>query len=102
MLNYVLHNVCRCVDFVFYYPNQNIPNAGSCGLGSCGGSILGESKLDDDSDFNRTFGIVDTCTGALEEVCCSLLPVPVHEHNLVQLYFVYDSSCEPESLSIDT
>lgn len=58
----------RCVDFIFYYPNQKIPVSGSCGFEYCGGSLLGTLELDDDSDFNRTFGIVDTCTEALNEV----------------------------------
>lgn len=36
----------------------------------CDGGILGYAELEADSDFNRTFGIVDTCTSSLpgEEV----------------------------------
>ncbi|CAM9984682.1 unnamed protein product, partial [Pylaiella littoralis] len=50
-----------CIGYIFYYPNQNIPDSGTCGVSACGGGLLEESALDDDSDFNRTFGIVDTC-----------------------------------------
>lgn len=51
----------RCVDYVFYYPNQKLQAGGACGLAACGGSLQA-SAFDADSDFNRTFGVVDTCT----------------------------------------
>lgn len=35
---------------------------------SCDGDIEEYRALDDDSDFNRTFGVVDTCAEILEEV----------------------------------
>ncbi|CAM9180093.1 unnamed protein product [Ectocarpus sp. 4 AP-2014] len=54
-----------CVDFVFYYPDQRLPGGGACGVGACDGGVLGYSELEADSDFNRTFGIVDTCTSSL-------------------------------------
>ncbi|CAM9653269.1 unnamed protein product, partial [Scytosiphon promiscuus] len=50
-----------CVDYVYYYPDQKVPDSGSCGLMYCGGSVLAASELSADSDFNRTFGMVDTC-----------------------------------------
>ncbi|CAM9945366.1 unnamed protein product [Scytosiphon promiscuus] len=53
-----------CVDFIYYYPDQKMPSSGSCGLMFCGGSLLELSALPDDSDFNRTFGFVDTCTAS--------------------------------------
>ncbi|CAM9815198.1 unnamed protein product, partial [Ectocarpus fasciculatus] len=57
-----------CMDFLYYYPAQVIPEGGYCGgLGTCGGSFLGITALEDDTDFNRTFGIVDSCTGTLDE-----------------------------------
>lgn len=56
----------RCVDYVFYYPTQRVPNSGSCGLAACDGYIEG-SALGADHDFNRTFGIVDTCTTNMAE-----------------------------------
>lgn len=52
----------RCIDFVFYYPNQRVPFSGSCGLGACGGDIGDYAALDAESDFDRTFGIVENCT----------------------------------------
>lgn len=51
----------RCVDFIYYYPNQKIPESGACGLYACGGT-LEAMELEADSDFNRVFGVVDTCT----------------------------------------
>ncbi|CAM9386585.1 unnamed protein product [Ectocarpus sp. 12 AP-2014] len=57
-----------CMDFLFYYPAQIIPDGGYCGgLERCGGSFLGITELEDETDFNRTFGIVDSCTGTLDE-----------------------------------
>ncbi|CAN0258093.1 unnamed protein product [Ectocarpus fasciculatus] len=53
-----------CIDYVFYYPDQRLPDGGSCGFLACDGGILGYSELEADSDFNRTFGIVDTCTSS--------------------------------------
>ncbi|CAN0322479.1 unnamed protein product [Ectocarpus fasciculatus] len=53
-----------CVDIVFYYPDQKLPDGGSCGLFACDGGMLGYSELEVESDFNRTFGIVDTCTSS--------------------------------------
>ncbi|CBJ33480.1 conserved unknown protein [Ectocarpus siliculosus] len=53
-----------CIDFVFYYPDQRMPDTGACGVGACDGGVLGYSQLEADSDFNRTFGIVDTCTSS--------------------------------------
>lgn len=56
------------MDFLFYYPAQIIPDGGYCGgLKRCGGSFLGITELEDETDFNRTFGIVDSCTGTLDE-----------------------------------
>lgn len=52
----------RCIDYIYYYPAQNVPDSGACGFFACDGNLLGWSELDVDSDFNRTFGIVDTCT----------------------------------------
>lgn len=61
--------MARCIDFLYYYPDQMMPDSGGCGLMLCGGGILGMSELAADDDFNRTFGIVDTCTAsATEEV----------------------------------
>ncbi|CAM9614565.1 unnamed protein product [Ectocarpus sp. 13 AM-2016] len=62
-----------CVDFVFYYPDQRMPDTGACGVGACDGDVLGYSELEADSDFNRTFGMVDSCTLSLpgEEVGCA-------------------------------
>ncbi|CAN0200834.1 unnamed protein product [Ectocarpus sp. 12 AP-2014] len=54
-----------CVDFVFYYPDQRMPDTGACGVGACDGGVLDYSELEADSDFNRTFGMVDTCTSSL-------------------------------------
>lgn len=51
----------RCMDFVFYFPKQKVPDAGMCGLGACGGNIGSASELAAEHDFDRTFGIVDTC-----------------------------------------
>lgn len=56
----------RCVDYVYYYPDQKVPSSGSCGLMFCGGGIIGASELSADSDFNRTFGMVDTCTASAD------------------------------------
>ncbi|CAM9101397.1 unnamed protein product [Ectocarpus fasciculatus] len=53
-----------CIDFVYYYPDQRLPNRGACGSFSCNGTMLSYSELEDDSDFNRTFGVVDTCTAS--------------------------------------
>lgn len=55
------HTPRRCVDFIYYYPNQKIPGSGACGIYACGGS-LETTELEADSDFNRIFGLVDTCT----------------------------------------
>ncbi|CAN0228748.1 unnamed protein product, partial [Hapterophycus canaliculatus] len=51
-----------CIDYIYYYPDQKMPDSGACGLAYCGGGILAESELPSDSDFNRTFGMVDSCT----------------------------------------
>ena len=67
----------RCIDFVYYYPAQPIP-FGSCGLGNCNGSLDSAVALDDDSTLNRTFGIVDTCTEALGEVCTALVSLVIY------------------------
>eukprot|EP00752_Nemacystus_decipiens_P015391 g13724.t1 len=56
-----------CIDYVFYYPNQRLPDNGACGLGVCDGFIDGFSELEVGHDFNRTFGIVDTCASNLAE-----------------------------------
>ncbi|CBJ30302.1 conserved unknown protein [Ectocarpus siliculosus] len=53
-----------CIDFVFYYPDQKLPDRGACGSNLCNGTLLGYSELEDVSDFNRTFGVVDTCTSS--------------------------------------
>ncbi|CAM9660109.1 unnamed protein product, partial [Ectocarpus sp. 13 AM-2016] len=53
-----------CIDFVFYYPDQKLPDRGACGSNFCNGTLLGYSELEDVSDFNRTFGVVDTCTSS--------------------------------------
>ncbi|CAN0013680.1 unnamed protein product, partial [Ectocarpus sp. 4 AP-2014] len=37
------------------------------GLERCGGIFLGITELEDETDFNRTFGIVDSCAGTLDE-----------------------------------
>lgn len=55
------------MDFVYYYPNQKVPLSGGCGLGVCGGDVAGSAILEADSNFNRTFGIVDTCTTGVAE-----------------------------------
>lgn len=49
---------------MFYYPAQPMPFAGMCGPGFCGGEFLGSVELEDESDFNRIFGIVETCPNA--------------------------------------
>ncbi|CBJ33319.1 conserved unknown protein [Ectocarpus siliculosus] len=54
-----------CVNFIFYYPDQRLPDGGACGVFACDGGVLGYEELEADSDFNRTFGIVDTCTSSL-------------------------------------
>ncbi|CAN0512619.1 unnamed protein product, partial [Ectocarpus sp. 12 AP-2014] len=54
-----------CIDYVFYYPDQRLPDGGACGIFACDGGILGYAELEANSDFNRTFGIVDTCTSSL-------------------------------------
>eukprot|EP00752_Nemacystus_decipiens_P002628 g2460.t1 len=51
-----------CIDYVFYYPNQGLPDTGACGFGACGGFIDDFSELEAGHGFNRTFGVVDTCT----------------------------------------
>lgn len=56
------------MDFLFYYPAQIIPDGGYCGGDErCGGSFQGITELEDETDFNRTFGIVDSCAGTLDE-----------------------------------
>lgn len=58
--------IYRCIDFVFYYPRQLIPYGGTCGLGICGGTVDFLKELEDDSDFNRTFGsVADICVEEL-------------------------------------
>lgn len=55
-----------------YYPDQNVPIAGACGLDLCGGYMDGPEELPADSDFERFFGVVDTCSDAAaggDEVC---------------------------------
>lgn len=67
----------RCIDYVYYYPDQIMPDSGGCGLGACGGDMSG-TELSAESDFNRTFGIVDACTSATGEVrrkAASLIPL---------------------------
>ncbi|CAM9478820.1 unnamed protein product, partial [Ectocarpus sp. 12 AP-2014] len=54
----------QCIDYILYYPDQRLPNGGACGFFACDGSILSYSELEEDSDFNRTFGILDTCTSS--------------------------------------
>eukprot|EP00752_Nemacystus_decipiens_P002626 g2458.t1 len=56
-----------CIDFVFYYPDQKVPFSGSCGLGACGGDVGDAAILESDSDFDRTFGIVDDCATSVAE-----------------------------------
>ncbi|CAM9245832.1 unnamed protein product, partial [Hapterophycus canaliculatus] len=51
-----------CIDFLYYYPDQMLPDSGFCGYQACGGEVIAASALSDHSNFNRTFGIVDTCT----------------------------------------
>lgn len=51
----------RCIDYVWYYPVQPIPDLGTCGVGFCGGSLDETTALDDDSDLDRSFGYVETC-----------------------------------------
>lgn len=53
---YRLCSICRCVDYVYYYPKQPLPSSGNCGYRYCDGSKTDYSALDGDSDFNRTFG----------------------------------------------
>ncbi|CAM9945358.1 unnamed protein product [Scytosiphon promiscuus] len=53
-----------CIDYLYYYPDQQVPNSGACGLLFCEGEMTGITDLSDDSDFNRTFGIVDSCTSS--------------------------------------
>ena len=55
----------RCIDFVFYYPDQNVPMSGACGFDLCNGTMDEREELAADSDFDRTFGIVDTCPNAV-------------------------------------
>ena len=52
---------CRCIDYVFYYPNQAIPESGACGFQACDGSMKEYMALEDDSDFSRSFGITTQC-----------------------------------------
>lgn len=49
---------------MFYYPNQRVRESGACGLASCGGSFDEAGELAAEYDFDRTFGIVDTCTAS--------------------------------------
>lgn len=62
---------------MYYYPDQQVPFSGACGYEMRGGELVEESAFSDDYDFDRTFGIVDTCTAsAAEEVRrngCSLV-----------------------------
>ena len=59
-----------------YYPDQNIAMSGACGFETCGGSMDEADELAADSDFDRTFGIVDTCfTAAGDDEVCALVPV---------------------------
>ncbi|CAM9105653.1 unnamed protein product, partial [Hapterophycus canaliculatus] len=53
-----------CVHFIYFYPDQMMPFSGFCGFEACGGEMIAASALSADSDFNRTFGIVDTCTAS--------------------------------------
>ena len=55
----------RCIDYVFYYPNQRLPFSQTCGLGACNGFSGGISGLAAEHDLDRTFGIVDTCTASI-------------------------------------
>lgn len=57
-----------------YYPDQNAPRSGACGLGICNGTMEEPEELTADSDFERTFGTVDTCSTAAgdDEVCAVL------------------------------
>ncbi|CAM9374178.1 unnamed protein product [Discosporangium mesarthrocarpum] len=59
-----------CIDFLYYYPAQELPTGGYCGFGGtddnseftgdlCGGEMTGFSALPEDSDLGRTFGLDD-------------------------------------------
>lgn len=52
----------RCIDFVYYYPVQPI-FMGGCGLYLCDGDYE-NFTLDADSNFNRTYGVVESCAEA--------------------------------------
>ncbi|CAM9974997.1 unnamed protein product [Ascophyllum nodosum] len=60
-----------CIDFMYYYPKQDIPLSGACGIEACGGFMKEYLALDDDSDFSRSFGISAQCE---EESSASTLP----------------------------
>lgn len=53
--------ISRCIDFLYYYPNQYVPRSGSCGYKFCDGNITRYSVLEAYSDFNRTFGVNGSC-----------------------------------------
>ena len=63
----VLFAIFRCVDFMAYYPKQNIPNT-FCGYAACGGELLETVKLPADSDFDRSFGVATAACVNDEEV----------------------------------
>lgn len=52
----------RCISYIWYYPIQPVPYTGACGLGVCDGKLDEVVLLADDSDLDRTFGILNgTC-----------------------------------------
>lgn len=62
---------CRCIVFLYYYPAQPVP-LGYCGVGYCDGTIDNAVALEDDSDLDRSYGIIHaSCSEALEEVVLS-------------------------------
>lgn len=55
-----------------YYPDQKLPAGGACGFDLCGGYKDEPEELPADSDFERNFGVVDSCPAAaagVDEVC---------------------------------
>lgn len=53
----------RCVDFVYYYPIQPLER-GVCSPSFCNSSLDFEysvETLDDDSDLDRTYGVIESC-----------------------------------------
>lgn len=76
--SFYLTHIRRCIDFVFYYPVQPIP-FGICGMYFCDGTLDETVSLDADSDFNRTYGIVETCAES-GEVGASVLSTRSYTH----------------------